>query len=63
MAKAQWGAPGRLEGDNAGWGTRRIGAQERQVAPGRITTEEVEAAVRKVAKGKAPGLDDIPAEV
>ena len=47
----------------AEWGTERTGTGEVDIETGNITAAEVADAIKEASRGKAPGLDGIPAEM
>ena len=75
LGTEQWGKPKDEEGPNVAtadaerrrpeeeWGTARIGTGDVDIETGSITAAEVAEAIREASRGKAPGLDGIPAEM
>ena len=66
LGKVQWGVAseggGGETGAERGWGTSRIGRPNVNIDTERITMGELDAAIKKAKKGRAPGLDNVPAE-
>ena len=63
LGKVQWGAGERNAAQNAGWGTTPAPGAARDIPEQEFTMEGLAGALSKSARGRAPGVDGIPAEL